>query len=73
MAANPDIARNISRCCSSPASGGAHGRLDRGERPGRAAGGITEGETAEALGVTTRTVQREWGKARMLLRRARSS
>jgi len=33
-------------------------------------GGLTEEETAEALGVTTRTVQRDWAKARMLLRRA---
>jgi RNA polymerase sigma factor (TIGR02999 family) len=36
-------------------------------------GGLTEDETAEALGVTTRTVQRDWAKARMLLRRALSS
>jgi RNA polymerase sigma factor (TIGR02999 family) len=27
-------------------------------------GGLTEEETAEALGVTTRTVQRDWVKAR---------
>ena len=33
-------------------------------------GGLSEVETAEALGVTTRTVQRDWAKARMLLRRA---
>ena len=33
-------------------------------------GGLTEDETAETLGVTTRTVQRDWAKARMLLRRA---
>lgn len=33
-------------------------------------GGLTEEEIAEALGVTTRTVQRDWTKARMLLRRA---
>ena len=33
-------------------------------------GGLSEDETAEALGVTTRTVQRDWLKARMLLRRA---
>ncbi len=33
-------------------------------------GGLSEDETAEALGVTTRTVQRDWAKARMLLRRA---
>ena len=33
-------------------------------------GGLTEEETAEALGVTARTVQRDWAKARMLLRRA---
>jgi RNA polymerase sigma factor (TIGR02999 family) len=33
-------------------------------------GGMTEEEIAEALGVTTRTVQRDWAKARMLLRRA---
>jgi len=32
-------------------------------------GGLTETETAEALGVTTRTVQRDWVKARVLLRR----
>ena len=32
-------------------------------------GGLTESETAEALGVTTRTVQRDWVKARVLLRR----
>jgi RNA polymerase sigma factor (TIGR02999 family) len=33
-------------------------------------GGLTEEEVAEALGVTVRTVQRDWAKARMLLRRA---
>ncbi len=33
-------------------------------------GGLTEDEIAEVLGVTTRTVQRDWSKARMLLRRA---
>lgn len=33
-------------------------------------GGLTEDEIAEALGVTVRTVQRDWAKARMLLRRA---
>lgn len=32
-------------------------------------GGLTEAETAEALGVTVRTVQRDWVKARILLRR----
>jgi RNA polymerase sigma factor (TIGR02999 family) len=32
-------------------------------------GGLSEEEIAEALGVTTRTVQRDWSKARMLLRR----
>ena len=32
-------------------------------------GGLTEPETAEALGLTTRTVQRDWVKARVLLRR----
>jgi RNA polymerase sigma factor (TIGR02999 family) len=32
--------------------------------------GLSEEETAEALAVTTRTVQRDWAKARMLLRRA---
>ena len=32
-------------------------------------GGLSDIETAEALGVTTRTVQRDWAKARMLLRR----
>lgn len=36
-------------------------------------GGLSEEETAEALGMTTRTVQRDWAKARMLLRRALSS
>lgn len=36
-------------------------------------GGLSEDETAEALGVTTRTVQRDWAKARMLLRRALST
>jgi RNA polymerase sigma factor (TIGR02999 family) len=30
-------------------------------------GGLTEDEIAEALGVTTRTVQRDWDKARMLM------
>ena len=30
-------------------------------------GGYTEEEIAEALGITTRTVQRDWKKARMLL------
>ena len=33
-------------------------------------GGLTEDEIAEALGVTPRTVQRDWTKARVLLRRA---
>jgi RNA polymerase sigma factor (TIGR02999 family) len=33
-------------------------------------GGLTDTEIAEALEVTTRTVQRDWLKARMLLRRA---
>ena len=33
-------------------------------------GGLTEEEIAKALGVTVRTVQRDWAKARMLLRRA---
>lgn len=36
-------------------------------------GGLSEDETAEALGMTTRTVQRDWAKARMLLRRALSA
>lgn len=35
-------------------------------------GGLSEDETAEALGITARTVQRDWAKARMLLRRALS-
>lgn len=33
-------------------------------------GGASEEEVAQALGVTVRTVQRDWAKARMLLRRA---
>lgn len=33
-------------------------------------GGLGEEEIAEALDVTVRTVQRDWAKARMLLRRA---
>jgi RNA polymerase sigma factor (TIGR02999 family) len=33
-------------------------------------GGMSEREIAEALGITVRTVQRDWSKARMLLRRA---
>ena len=33
-------------------------------------GGMTDAEIAEALEVTVRTVQRDWMKARMLLRRA---
>ena len=33
-------------------------------------GGLTEVEIAEALGLTVRTVQRDWAKARMMLRRA---
>ena len=33
-------------------------------------GGLSEAQIAEALGVTERTVQRDWVKARMLLRRA---
>lgn len=36
-------------------------------------GGLTEEEIAEALGLTVRTVQRDWAKARMLLRRALES
>src|SRR5262245_37961513 len=32
-------------------------------------GGLTEQETAEALGVTLRTIQRDWVKARVLLQR----
>lgn len=36
-------------------------------------GGLTEVETAKALGVTVRTVQRDWVKARVLLRRALES
>jgi RNA polymerase sigma factor (TIGR02999 family) len=32
--------------------------------------GLTEDETAEGLGVTPRTMQRDWAKARVLLRRA---
>ena len=35
-------------------------------------GGMNDDEIAEALGVTPRTVQRDWLKARMLLRRALS-
>jgi RNA polymerase sigma factor (TIGR02999 family) len=35
-------------------------------------GGLTDDETADALSVTRRTVQRDWIKARMLLRRALS-
>jgi RNA polymerase sigma factor (TIGR02999 family) len=33
-------------------------------------GGLTEEEIAEALGVTVRTIERDWAKARMLLRNA---
>jgi RNA polymerase sigma factor (TIGR02999 family) len=33
-------------------------------------GGLTEEQIAAALGVTVRTVQRDWNKARMLLQRA---
>jgi RNA polymerase sigma factor (TIGR02999 family) len=36
-------------------------------------GGLTEDEIAAALGVTVRTVQRDWVKARTLLRRALES
>jgi RNA polymerase sigma factor (TIGR02999 family) len=36
-------------------------------------GGASEEEIAAALGVTVRTVQRDWAKARMLLRRALES
>ena len=36
-------------------------------------GGLSEDEIAVALGVTMRTVQRDWAKARMLLRRALES
>ena len=36
-------------------------------------GGLSEEEIAAALGVTVRTVQRDWLKARMLLRRALAS
>jgi len=33
-------------------------------------GGLTEEEIAVVLGITTRSVQRDWAKARMLLRRS---
>jgi RNA polymerase sigma factor (TIGR02999 family) len=33
-------------------------------------GGLTESEIAQALGITDRTVRRDWQKARLLLRRA---
>ena len=36
-------------------------------------GGLSEEEIAAALGVTVRTVQRDWAKARMLLRRTLES
>lgn len=36
-------------------------------------GGLSDEETAESLGVTPRTVQRDWCKARMLLRQALSA
>ncbi len=36
-------------------------------------GGLSEEEIAEALGVTVRTVERDWAKARMLLRRSLAS
>ena len=36
-------------------------------------GGLTEADTAEALGVTVRTVQRDWVKARVLLQHALES
>jgi RNA polymerase sigma factor (TIGR02999 family) len=36
-------------------------------------GGLSEEEIAEALGVTVRTVERDWVKARMLLRQALGS
>ena len=36
-------------------------------------GGFSESETADALGITVRTVQRDWVKARVLLRRALDS
>jgi RNA polymerase sigma factor (TIGR02999 family) len=36
-------------------------------------GGLTEQETADALGLTTRTVRRDWVKARVLLRLALQS
>ena len=36
-------------------------------------GGLSEEEIAVALGITARTVQRDWAKARMLLRRALES
>jgi RNA polymerase sigma factor (TIGR02999 family) len=36
-------------------------------------GGLTEKETADALSLTVRTVQRDWVKARVLLRRALES
>lgn len=36
-------------------------------------GGLSEGEAATQLGVTVRTVQRDWSKARMLLESALES
>ena len=61
--------RSSPRCCSSSTRRSPGPRLARVVEC-RFFGGLTEEEIAEALGVTVRTVQRDWAKARMLLRRA---
>jgi RNA polymerase sigma factor (TIGR02999 family) len=70
--------------CAADANGDAEGLLDLHDALDRLAqldpqlaqvvecrffGGLSEDEIAAALGVTVRTVERDWAKARMVLRR----
>jgi DNA-directed RNA polymerase specialized sigma24 family protein len=67
MLDEPEVLLEIDDALTRLAS--ASPRLARGVEC-RFYGGMSEDEIAAALGVTVRTVQRDWVKARMLLRRA---
>ena len=65
--AQAEAVLNLNEALDRPRGMGAAARAGR---QCRFFGGLTETETAEALGITVRTVQRDWVKARVLLRRA---